>query len=215
MKIDLAPSSTGASFRAASFNEKDHTIELTWSTGAPVRRRGPNGIYVELLVMSAEACDLSRLNSGAPFLDSHRDGDLSHVLGSIVPNSAKIIGGRGVAKVLLSRAAGDADTIQKIKDGIIRGVSVGYSIDAVEIVPQDDGPPIYRVTKWTPFEISGVAIGADAGAQVAQNGKRGATVTTSPATARALPADCVDAARARMTIKHLSRNIPFYSGTTH
>jgi hypothetical protein len=216
MKIELTPSSTRASFRAASFNPDDHTIELTWSTGAPVRRQTADGRrYVELLTMTAEACDLTRLNAGAPFLDSHRDNDLAHVLGSIVPNSARIIGGRGIARVLLSRAAGDADTIQKIKDGIITNVSVGYAVDELEIVQQEDADPIYKITKWTPFEISGVAIGADAGSQIAQTGKRKASGGSSPATARAIPADSVDACRARMTVKHLSRNIPFHVGTQH
>jgi hypothetical protein len=216
MKIEIPASSTGAAFRAASFNEQDHTVELVWSTGSPVARKTADGRrYIELLVMTAEACDLSRLNAGAPFLDSHRDNDLAHVLGSIVPGSARIIGGRGIARVLLSRAAGDADTIQKIKDGIIRNVSVGYSVDQLEIIPQEDADPIYKITRWAPHEISGVAIGADAGAQVAQTGKRKASGGSSPTTARAIPADSVAACRARMVVRHLSRNIPFHVGTQH
>ena len=150
---------------ASSFNASTNTIECVWSTGAPVTRRGPTGYFSEELVMTAGAVRLGRLNVGAPLLNHHHDGSLSEIIGSVVPGSARIQNGQGVAKVKLSTAPGDADNVAKIRDGIIRNVSVGYIVHKVEIVERDGEPPIWSVVDWEPMEISAVAVPADAGAQ--------------------------------------------------
>jgi len=76
-------------------------------------------------------------------------------------------GGKGLAKVQLSRAAADADTVQKIKDGVIRNISVGYWTHKI-IKTESDGEKVARwdVVDWEPLEISAVPIPADAGAQI-------------------------------------------------
>ncbi len=103
-----------ASFRAQSFDENENTIEIVWTTGARVRRNSWwDGPYDEELEVTPQAIRLERLNAGAPFLDTHDSYDISRVLGSIVPGSAKIENGVGTARVLLSRAPGDADAVQK------------------------------------------------------------------------------------------------------
>lgn len=167
--IELPRSERAAEFRAASFDEGDNTIELIWTTGATVRRYNwaDRTYYNEELVVSRDAVRLERLNAGAPFLNTHSDYTLSDVIGSVVPGSARIANGQGVARVLLSRAAGDADNIQKIKDGVIRNISVGYAIHAVEKIESDSGAiPVWRVIDWEPLEISAVPVPADAGAQI-------------------------------------------------
>jgi phage head maturation protease len=54
-----------------------------------------------------------------------------------------------------------------VSEGIIRNVSVGYSIDEVRVVAPEKAGEVEKriVTRWTPFEISFVTIPADAGAQ--------------------------------------------------
>ena len=167
-EIALPRQMRGAEVRAASFNADDNTIDVVWTTGATVRRRTwMDGQFDEVLVVEPGAVRLDRLNAGAPFLNTHSDWSLEDVIGSIVPGTARLQGGIGVATVKLSSAPGDADNVQKIKDGVIRNISVGYVIHRVEKQEADDGSiPIWRVVDWEPIEISAVPVPADPGAQV-------------------------------------------------
>ena len=60
-----------------------------------------------MLVVTPRAVRLDRLNPGAPFLNTHSDSDLRDVIGSVVPGSAKLKDGKGIAlarlKVLAPR----------------------------------------------------------------------------------------------------------------
>jgi hypothetical protein len=166
--IELPKQYRDAGLRASSFDDRDNTIEVVWTTGATVRRRSwRDGPYDEELIVTAEAVDLSRLNSGAaPFLNAHADWSLSDVIGSVVAGSARIDGGQGFARVKLSTAPADADVVAKIKESVIRNISCGYTVDRVEVVERDGEVPLWRVTKWTPIELSAVPIPADAGAHI-------------------------------------------------
>jgi hypothetical protein len=167
--IELPRQARLAELRSASFNTDDNTVDLIWTTGAKVRRRSwIDGPYDEELVVDTDSVRLDRLNAGAPFLNTHSDYDLSDVIGAVVPGTAKIVNGQGIATVRLSSAPGDADNVQKIKDGIVRNVSVGYLIHGVEKLESDrgDAVPIWRVVDWEPMEISAVPIPADPGAQM-------------------------------------------------
>lgn len=159
-----------AEVRSESFNETDNTIEVVWTTGAGVRRWDwrRERYYNEVLEVSSSAIRLGRLNAGAPLLDSHNDYSLRSVLGSVVPGSAKVEGGVGVARVKLSRADADAAIVEKIRDGVIRNISVGYAIHkVVKTEANGDGADDeWRVVDWEPMEISAVPIPADAGSQI-------------------------------------------------
>ncbi len=164
--IQLPPMLRSAELRASSFEEKDHTIECCWTTGATVRRVSwVDGAYDEELVVSANAVRLDRLNAGAPMLNTHAQWDLSSVIGSVMPGTARIETGKGLARVQLSRAPGDADIVQKIRDGIVRNISVGYIRHKIEKVEKNGETPLWRVVDWEPHEISAVPIPADAGSQ--------------------------------------------------
>ena len=152
-----------------SINEEDRTIDLVWTTGAKVRRYDywRDEPFDEELVVSANAVDLTRLNSGAPLLDMHSGWSLRAILG--VVEKAWIAAGEGLARVRFSKAEDDpeADKIfRKIKDKIIRNVSVGYSINKVERESQSNGVMLWRIVDWQPYEISIVTVGADAGAGI-------------------------------------------------
>jgi phage head maturation protease len=56
--------------------------------------------------------------------------------------------------------------VSKIRDGIIRDVSVGYTIHRVEKTENVDSDDEWRVVDWEPLEISAVPIPADAGSQI-------------------------------------------------
>ena len=60
-------------------------LPMVWSTGASVRRRDPwtGRVYDEVLSLDATHVDLSRLNGGAPLLNTHGAYDLEDVLGVV------------------------------------------------------------------------------------------------------------------------------------
>jgi len=159
----------------SSFNPEANTIECVWHTGAEVRRYGryrgfdgyeTSGPYDLTLSMEPKAVRLERLNDHAPFLDNHADYSLSAVIGKVVPGSARIVDGKGLATVALSSAPCDADTVQKLRDGIIANVSVGANIHALTRIDTPDekrARPLFRADDWEPVEISAVPIGADPG----------------------------------------------------
>jgi len=153
-----------------SVDAEKRTAVLCFTTGADVTRydwwKGTR--YIENLDVSDKACDLSRLNGGAPLLNSHNMYDLSSQIG--VVERAWIDKGNGYTEVRFPKAGVDAeaDTIfQKVADGIIRNVSVGYMVRKYEITDnQGDGLDVYRAVDWQPMEVSLVTVPADAGAGV-------------------------------------------------
>lgn len=176
--IALPTMHRSAAVRAASFREDDNSIEVVWTAGARVRRFSwIEGEFDEELEVSAKAVRLDRLNAGAPLLDTHDASSLAAVIGSVIPGSAKIVGGKGIARVQLSDAPADGDIVAKIKAGVIRNVSVGYRIHRVEKIEDDSAVPLHRVVDWEPMELSAVPIPADPHAQVRAEGAQ-----TYPAT---------------------------------
>jgi hypothetical protein len=164
----------GLEIRANSFDDKAHTVDVIFSTGAKVRRYSwrDDGAIDEELSMDPKHVRLGRLNAGAAFLNSHDSYDLRSVLGSIVPRSAKIVDGIGVATVLLSKREEVAGIVQDIRDGVIRNTSVGYKVHEVQKNETDKGTvPLWRVIDWEPFEVSAVAIPADAGSRFRSEGR--------------------------------------------
>src|SRR5512147_1317229 len=53
---------------------------------------------------------------------------------------------------------------QDVRAGIIRNVSVGYTVRAYEVIEQDGQVPVWRAIDWQPVELSAVPVGADGGA---------------------------------------------------
>lgn len=202
-KIELPRQTRAAEVRASSFSEPDNTVELVWTTGARVRRVSwMDGPYDEELVVSQNAVRLERLNAGAPFLDTHDDYSLRSVIGAVVPGSAKIERGVGVATIKLSSAPGDADTVRKIRDGIIRNVSVGYRILKVEKTEGQDGDvALWRVVDWEPMELSAVPIPADPGAQMRSAEGRRANEPVFTCIVAGSDTQSAEATRARMRMR--------------
>lgn len=175
--IDLPNFGRTAEIRADSFNEAENTVDIVWTTGASVRRYSwwDDVYYNEILEVSNDALRLDRLNAGAPLLNTHDSSELKSVIGAVVPGTARIENGLGLATVRLSRADADADIVQKIKDKIIVNISVGYRIHKVIKTAGEQGDDEdWRVVDWEPLELSAVPIPADPGAQV-RSEKQGVT----------------------------------------
>ncbi|EYC51705.1 peptidase U35 [Hylemonella gracilis str. Niagara R] len=143
-------------------------FELVFTTGAPVRRYDwlNDRYYLEELVVSPEAINLARLERGAPLLNTHWAWSLEDQIG--VCDQPAIEGGAGTVQAQLSRRDSVRGIVQDLEDRVIRNVSVGYSRDAIEMVApgEENGMWVYRVTRWTPMEVSLVPIPADMDSQV-------------------------------------------------
>lgn len=156
-----------ASLQADSFDEKRHTVDVVFTSGAGVKRWGPDGPFMEELATGAENVRLGRLNLGAPFLNTHDSFGLSSVLGSVVPGTARMDGGIGYATIQLTRRADAAGIVQDIREGVIRNTSVGYRYHKIDQIEGGDKDlPVFRVMDWEPMEISAVPIPADALSQI-------------------------------------------------
>jgi phage head maturation protease len=157
-----------ASVASGTINAEARTVEVVWTTGARVARYSfMDGPYQEELDTDPKAVRLGRLNAGGPVLDSHNADGLDSVIGVVVPGTAKLAKGEGRAKVRFARDDERADAIwRKVEQGIIRAVSVGYRVHRFIESKAKDGSKILRAVDWEPFEISFVAVGADAAAGV-------------------------------------------------
>jgi hypothetical protein len=153
-----------ANFLPGTVNGDDRTVEMVWSTGATVRRRDwmTGDPYDEALSMDPGSVDLSRLNSGAPLLNSHNASALDSVLG--VVEKAWIANGEGRAVVRFSQRDEVATIFKDVQDGILRNVSVGYTVRQYEVTEERGKVPLWRAVDWMPLELSAVPIGADPGA---------------------------------------------------
>lgn len=150
-----------ATSKPGTFNAKDRTIEVIWSTGAAVQRRDARGVFNEVLSLDKAHVDLSRM-VGASVLDGHRQGGVRDVLG--VVTDARLENGLGIATIKLSARADVAPIVQDIGDGILRNVSIGYSVAQWAESIDSSGQRTRTAVKWTPQEISFVTIAADPGA---------------------------------------------------
>jgi hypothetical protein len=138
------------------------TVEVVWSAGARVRRATFFGEpYDEELSLDPAHVRLDRLNAGAPFLKVHELDTLDAVIGSVVPGSARIENGRGIALVRISERADVEPIWRDIQAGHIRAVSIGYQVHRFEVSKPEAARELWRAVDWTPFEVSAVAVGAD------------------------------------------------------
>lgn len=153
----------------ASYDAEKRTVEVTWTTGARVKR-GYWEPYHEELSLKPQHVRMDRLQSGAaPLLNSHRAYDMTDVVG--VVENAKLSGKSGTATVRFARSPEGDAAMALVADGIMKNVSVGYRVHKlVKVEDGEDKVPVYRAEDWEPFEISLVPIGADAGAVVRSAG---------------------------------------------
>ena len=146
-------------------DDYSRTLEFSFSSETPVDRWfGP-----EVLSHAEGAMDMSRLNDGAPLLWNH---DPDRVLGVI--ERAWLDNGRGMVAVRFSRSAFAEEKLADVRDGILRNVSVGYSIiDATPL--RQNGQDGILATSWQPHEVSVVSVPADSSVGIGRQLDPGAT----------------------------------------
>lgn len=136
-------------------DDSARTVELAFSSEAPYQR----WYGIEILDHSSGSANMSRLNAGAPLLLGH--GDARDQIG-VVEKAWIDADRKGRAIVRFSRSPLGEEIFQDVKDGIRRLVSVGYSIEEHRLEGEANNLETYRMTKWTPFEVSIVPVPADA-----------------------------------------------------
>lgn len=174
--------SDGAMIRAAraltgpaTVDHTARTVDVVWSTGARARNFVPPlGWITEELDMSPSAVRMGKLLAGAPVLNTHRGHDARDVAGRVL--DAKIEGGLGSATLQFSSATDVEPIWQRIADGTLRSVSVGYLVHRYSQVQDSEGGTVHRAVDWEPYEISIVAIPVDSAAVIRGEANRLAPV---------------------------------------
>lgn len=180
-EVRLIPALTrAATARVIEGDGSERTIEVIWTTGATIQRRRWEGWdevveFDEELVVSPRAIRLERMQSGAPFLDTHNGWSLRSVLGSVVPGSVRIEDGKGYARVRLTDAPDAAPAIQRVLERHV-AISVGYAVHRYEITKRDGEREHWRAVDWEPLEISAVPMPADPGAHIRAGESRAGTL---------------------------------------
>lgn len=149
--------------RAETIDEEARTVELSFSSEEPYERWWGT----EILDHGKSAVRLGRLNGSAALLVNHDSRDQ---VGVVV--KAWIKGRQGRAVVRFGKSQRAEEVFQDVKDGIRKLVSVGYRIISIVLDKKSQGEgETYRVTEWEPYEISLVAVPADATIGVGRDGE--------------------------------------------
>ena len=130
-------------------DEETRTVEFPFSSEKPVNR---GHLGDEILDHESRSVDLTRLLDAAPLLFNHdRDKPIGVVEDAYLKNK------RGYVKVRFYNNPFPSEVFNDVKSGILRGVSVGYSVNKT----QEESDTAYRVVGWQPMEVSITPLAAD------------------------------------------------------
>lgn len=171
------------------------TVELAFASETPYERYWG----IEILDCTAKAVRLDRLTRGGPLLCDHDPTDQIGVIESVHIGTDKVCR----AVVRFGKSVRASEVFQDVVDGIRQNVSVGYQIHAAVVVgaaDNEDGAvemeetATYRITDWTPYEVSIVSCPADSSVGIgrsasgAEQGADASPVIAVASTATAAPA---------------------------
>jgi HK97 family phage major capsid protein len=148
----------------AAIDREARTVPLSFASEQPVDR----WFGREILDITPEACDLTRLRNGGAILINHNwDDQVGVVIEATIDTSTKKA--RCVAK--FSASVRGKEIFQDIVDGIRSLVSVGYIVRKMVLQSVEGDVETHRVTDWQPFEVSVVAVPADTSVGIGRSGK--------------------------------------------
>jgi len=133
-------------------------ISFSCASNYPYARhdKQTNRYFIEKLVISGDAVDLTRLNGGASVLKNH---DTDIVLGKVV--RAWIEDGALCVRIRFRSDGMSRSLFDDLAAGTIPNVSIGYSVEHYNEYTDTDGNLVRDVDKWTAYEVS-VAVGIPA-----------------------------------------------------
>ena len=156
----LAPLTRTAT-TANSYDPESRTFEAVVATMTPVVRLDARGPFNEILNPATLAA-----SAGMPLLDSHKTDSVRDLLGRVV--STRVDGDRVIAKLQLSTASDTDPIAQRIADGSLTGVSIGYRVAGWAESTEADGQRQKSPTAWTLTEVTLTTNPADPNARVRQ-----------------------------------------------
>lgn len=142
--------------RPATFDAAARSIEAIIASNAPVPRQDTRGAFVEVLDPTGLDIAASR---GASVLDSHRQGGLDAVLGTL--DDIRIEGGQVIGLIRFSSRPEIAPIIDDVRTGVISHLSVGYQVSAWRDGTNANGMRTRTATRWVIKEASFVPVPAD------------------------------------------------------
>lgn len=156
-----------------SLDEQNRTVDVVFATDTPVRTYSWSlgGAFDEILSCDPSHIRKARLDSGLPVLDNHNSWSGTKSVYGVADNYT-LERNQGKAKLRFAKAEDDpeADKVfRKIKDGILRGISIGYRVFKYEEMNPNrtkDEIPQYRAIDWEPYEISIAPIPADVNSKI-------------------------------------------------
>lgn len=148
-----------AQTRPNSFDPATRTVSAVIASPHPVLRRDARGPFLE--VLTADTLDLSAAD--LPVLDSHRTASVRDQLGRV--RSIAVEGDSVVAVLWLSSAEDVAPVVQRIADGTVTGVSIGYRV-AGWTEKQTQAGRVKSPTAWTITEVTLTSNPADPSARL-------------------------------------------------
>ena len=139
----------------ANLNEESRSIELAFSSEAPVERYWG----IEVLGHAENEMDRGWIGGGtAPLLLDHNPREQVGVVESVTLGDDR----KARAIVRFGRSARAEEVMRDVADGIRTNVSVGYELLDIREEPAKKGEPqTYRAVRWRPLEVSLVSIPAD------------------------------------------------------
>lgn len=157
------PMTRSAATRPNSYDPATRTVSAVIATANPVQRRDARGPFNEIL--TAGTLDLSAVG-GLAVLDSHRTASVRDTLGRV--RSIALEGDSVVAVLELTAAEDAAPVLQRIADGTVSGVSIGYRVAGWT----ESNTPQGRVkspTGWRITEVTLTSNPADPSARLRHN----------------------------------------------
>jgi len=149
-----------AEIQKNTFNKAARSFEVVFATETPVRQYNWDiGEFNEVLSCDPLHVRMIRANGGLPVFDSHYPRRAMEQLGRA--DNISFSNKEGKAVITLGARADDA-LIADIENGIVKGISVGYSV--YRYMPESVIPgqtPTYRAVDWEPGEISFAPVQAD------------------------------------------------------
>jgi len=142
-----------ARYQRDTVNVEERTVELAFASDEPYERWWGT----EILDCTGAAVNLERLNNRHPLLLDH---DTRKQIG-VVERAWVDADRKCRALVRFSRGTLGEEIFQDVQDGIRELVSVGFSIDDMVLESRTEDQATYRVTRWTPYEVSIVSVPAD------------------------------------------------------
>lgn len=144
------------------FNEENRTLELSFSSEAPVER----WFGQEVLQHSAGCMRHGTRQTSMSLLFNHNRNDVIGVVESIWIEES-----RGYARVRFAKNDRGNEVFELVKDGILTNVSFAYWVYEYQAVGEDQ----YFAKDWEPLEISIVTVPADASVGIGRSMEEGAS----------------------------------------